>query len=150
MLTSESLQPIKIEYFKTQSNQLQTKLREKQDEHIKLQEEFHKLNMMSQKIVESKIKMLNELTEQKSKIKLLEGQIDIKKKYLNSLIQDTNDEGFRKEMEDKQEIQRMLANITEATIKGNDIIRKIGTEIGLREIEGLNGENIELILKNIG
>ena len=64
--------PVNLDYFKTQCNQFQSKLRDKQDEHIKLQEEYNKLNLMSQKYIESKIKTLNEITEQKTKIKLLE------------------------------------------------------------------------------
>lgn len=150
MLSSDTF-PMKIDYFKTQCNQFQSKLRDKQDEHIKLQEEFNKLNLMSQRFVESKIKMLNEITDQKSKIKLLEGQIEIKKKYLSSLIQDTNDEAFHKDMEHKQEIQKMFANIKDATIKTNEFIKRInGNRIGMKELDCLDGKSIELLLKSMG
>ena len=149
MLSSSDAFPIKIDYFKTQCNQFQSKLRDKQDEHIKLQEEYNKLNLMSQKYIESKIKTLNEITEQKTKIKLLENQIEIKKKYLNSLIQDTNDEAYHKDMQHKQDLQKMFISIKDATLKTNEFIRRNGNKIGMKELECLDGKNIELLLKNI-
>ena len=52
-------------------------------------------------------------------------------------------------MQHKQDLQKMFTSIKDATLKTNEFIRRNGNKIGMKELECLDGKNIELLLKNI-
>lgn len=122
-----SIRNIKNEVFRREIELSQEKAAVQLKENNQLQNENDKLEKVYIQLTNTKYKAIEELISQKSQIGVLNEQIEIKQKYLSSLIK-TETENYHQKKNQTEKIIKLLNQISIKENSINQIIKKVSIE----------------------